>query len=142
VTRRQPPVYASLHMSDTLRSRIEALVARPPGDLDPTAEAAFRALIDALNAGAVRAASRRDDGAWEVHAWVKQGILLGFRLGRMADCSSGRFPFFDKHTYPLRPASIDDGIRIVPGGSSIRTGSYVAPGVVCMPPMYVNVGAY
>ncbi len=90
----------------------------------------------------MRAAARADDGTWRANGWVKRGILLGFRLGEMADYSTDRFPFFDKDTYPLKPLSKADGVRLVPGGSSIRTGSYVAPGVVCMPPMYVNVGAY
>ena len=110
---------------------------------DPAASrAAFDELIDALNAGRVRAATRGDDGQWTVHRWVKEGILLGFKLGRLSDYSTDRFPYFDKDTYPLRPVSAEDNVRIVPGGSSIRTGSYVSPGVVCMPPMYVNVGAY
>lgn len=130
-------------MSSDLRQRIEALATQDAEALD--AEAAtptFQALINALNAGTVRAASPEEDGAWTAHSWVKQGILLGFRLGILADYSSANFPFFDKDTYPLRPISIADNIRIVPGGSSIRTGSYLAPGVVCMPPMYVNVGGY
>ncbi len=129
-------------MSADLRSRIEALAAS--GDVsDPDAAArTFADLIDALNAGTLRAATRQDDGSWQANTWVKQGILLGFRLGRLTDFTSGRFPFFDKHTYPLKPLTQADNVRVVPGGSSIRTGAYVAPGVVCMPPMYVNVGAY
>ena len=128
--------------ADTLRPRLEALAADPDA-ADPTEAAdAFDALLDALNAGTVRAAERGADGTWTAHRWVKQGILLGFRLGRLADLSNGSFPFFDKHTYPLKPLALEDGVRVVPGGSSIRTGAYVAPGVVCMPPMYVNVGAY
>jgi len=99
-------------------------------------------LLQALNAGKVRSASRDADGAWQAHAWVKQGILLGFRIGRMVDYSTDDFPFYDKHTYPVRPLRKSDDVRLVPGGSSIRTGSFVAPGVVCMPPMYINVGAY
>ena len=99
-------------------------------------------LLQALNAGKVRSASRDADGTWQAHAWVKQGILLGFRIGRMVDYSTDDFPFYDKHTYPVRPLSKSDDVRLVPGGSSIRTGSFVAPGVVCMPPMYINVGAY
>lgn len=106
------------------------------------ARAAFDALITALNAGRVRAATRSPEGLWTVHSWVKQGILLGFKLGDLQDFSTDRFAFFDKDTYPLRPVTRDASIRIVPGGSSIRTGSYVASGVVCMPPMYINVGAY
>ncbi len=128
---------------DTLQSRIEALTDPSAGALDrDTAEAAVRELLDALNRGAERAAERRADGTWAANAWVKQGILLGFRIGEMADYSTERFPFFDKHTYPLRPFAEGDGVRLVPGGSAVRTGAYLAPGVVCMPPMYVNVGAY
>ena len=107
-----------------------------------TAGNAVADLIQALNAGEVRAASRNDAGEWSAHAWVKEGILLGFRIGRLVDYSSGEFPFYDKHTYPVKPLQKADGVRLVPGGSSIRTGSFVAPGVVCMPPMYINVGAY
>ncbi len=130
-------------MTTQLRKRIEALTDRPTDDLDPTeAEAAVRALLDALNAGSIRAAERGADGAWRAHGWVKQGILLGFRLGQLTDYSTDRFPFFDKHTYPPKPLTKADGVRLVPGGSSVRTGAYLAPGVVCMPPMYVNVGAY
>ena len=124
---------------DALRSRIEALAARPD---TPGAEEAFRAFRDALDAGTIRAATRDDDGRWRVHAWVKTGILLGFRLGALTDFSTGPFAFFDKHTYPPKALRVADGVRVVPGGSAIRSGAYVAPGVVCMPPMYVNVGAY
>ncbi|ARA93421.1 2,3,4,5-tetrahydropyridine-2,6-dicarboxylate N-succinyltransferase [Rhodothermaceae bacterium RA] len=130
-------------MSDDLRRRIEALTSQPADALDPsTAEAAVTALIDGLNRGTLRAATRTSDGSWTTHAWIKQGILLGFRLGRLTDFSTGPFAFFDKHTYPPRAMRREDGVRIVPGGSAIRSGAYVAPGVVCMPPMYVNVGAY
>jgi 2,3,4,5-tetrahydropyridine-2-carboxylate N-succinyltransferase len=97
-----------------------------------------------LNRGAVRAAEKVEDGQWRVNAWVKQGILLGFRMGQLADmsCRDKSAVFFDKSTYPLRATTLSDRVRIVPGGSSIRDGVYLAPGVVCMPPMYVNVGAY
>ncbi|MEX0746916.1 MAG: 2,3,4,5-tetrahydropyridine-2,6-dicarboxylate N-succinyltransferase [Rhodothermales bacterium] len=126
-----------------LRSRIESLADKPVDELAPElASQSFADLVEALNAGTVRAASRGEDGKWSVHRWVKQGILIGFRLGRLEDFSTERFPFFDKDTFPLRPFTAADRVRIVPGGSAIRTGSYVAPGVVCMPPMYVNVGAY
>ena len=128
-------------MSSDLKNRIEALAARDVFDRE-AAEAVFRALLEALNTGVVRAASRSDDGVWTANAWVKQGILLGFRLGHLADLSTERFPFFDNHTYPLKPLSLSDQVRMVPGGSSVRTGAYLAPGVVCMPPMYVNTGAY
>ena len=97
-----------------------------------------------------RAAARRDSFGgkdaknWQANTWVKQGILLGFRMGKMVNMSkqTETFQFFDKDTYPLRPMTLDDKVRIVPGGSTIRDGSYVAPSVVVMPPAYVNVGAY
>lgn len=112
-------------------------------DEEPAARVAFMALKAELNAGEVRAAERGPDGDWRANAWVKAGILLGFRLGRIQPAASGTpFPFYDKDTFPLRRITLDDGVRIVPGGSAIRDGCYVAPGVVCMPPMYVNVGAY
>jgi len=114
----------------------------PPAD-DPAARVAFLALKAALNSGAVRAAERDATGVWRVNAWVKAGILLGFRLGHTQAAATGTpFPFYDKDTYPLRRIGPEDGVRIVPGGSAIRDGCYVAPGVVCMPPMYINVGAY
>ena len=106
------------------------------------ARGAFEALLGALEAGDVRAAERGADGVWRANGWVKRGILLGFRLGEIVDQSEGPFAFFDKDTYPTRPFSADAGVRIVPGGSTVRRGAYLAPGTVCMPPMYVNVGAY
>ena len=126
---------------------LEAALARYTGGVpegeESAARAAFAELKAALNAGAVRAAERGPDGQWRANAWVKAGILLGFRLGRLGPAATGGpFPFYDKDTYPLRPASAADRVRIVPGGSAIRDGCYVAPGVVCMPPMYINVGAY
>ncbi len=92
----------------------------------------------------MRAAERDASGHWRANAWVKQGILLGFRMGQLADMSpvDRSLIFYDKDTYPLRATTIDERVRIVPGGSSVRDGAYLAPGVVCMPPMYVNVGAY
>ena len=105
-------------------------------------EALFSRFIGELNSGRIRAASPVQDD-WEINTWVKKGILLGFRYGHLTDCSGNHlFPYFDKHTYPLRPVVLKDKIRIVPGGTSIRTGSFVAPGVVIMPPAYINVGAY
>ena len=110
---------------------------------DARAEAAFFALRDGLEQGSIRAAA--PDAAsplgWRVNAWVKRGILLGFRLGQMTP-SGTDFTYMDKHTYPARRFTLADGVRIVPGGSAVRSGAYLAPGVVCMPPMYVNVGAY
>lgn len=106
------------------------------------AEAAFGDLLRALDSGAVRAAEREPDGRWKANAWVKEGILLGFRLGRLTDRSVGPLPYFDKHTYPVKSLALGDGVRLVPGGSAVRAGSYLASGVVCMPPMYINTGAF
>jgi len=109
---------------------------------------AFLALRSALERGEVRAA-QPDSGSnggsvtgWRVNAWVKRGILLGFRLGRLEERSAGALSFVDKHTFPARRFTASDGVRVVPGGSSIRAGAYVARSVVCMPPMYINAGAY
>ncbi|MEP7340267.1 MAG: 2,3,4,5-tetrahydropyridine-2,6-dicarboxylate N-succinyltransferase [Acidobacteriota bacterium] len=97
----------------------------------------------ALNRGEVRAASRNDNGQWQVHPWVKRGILLGFRLGGMVDYSiDDNFRYFDKETYPTKRLAITDGVRVVPGGTTVREGAYLAPGVTIMPPAYINVGAY
>lgn len=126
-----------------LREEIEALAAQSGSEFDGTDRALFDEFKTQLNRGAIRAAERRPDGSWSVNTWVKQGILLGFRMGQLVDMSSTPpLRFFDKDTYPVRPTTVADNVRIVPGGSSIRDGAYIAPGVVCMPPMYVNAGAY
>ena len=126
-----------------LREQIEAIAAREGGEFSREDRAVFDELKRALNRGEVRAAEKSADGKWVVNAWVKQGILLGFRMGAIADMSCGEsFKFFDKDTYPTRPTKVEDNVRIVPGGSTIRDGAYIAPGVVCMPPMFVNAGAY
>ena len=126
-----------------LREQIEALAARTGNQFTVEERSLFDEFKTALNKGEIRAAERSDEGGWRVNSWVKQGILLGFRMGRLVDMSaSTNLRFFDKDTYPARPTAIEDNVRIVPGGSSIRDGAYVAPVVVCMPPMYVNVGAY
>jgi len=101
----------------------------------------FNEVIAALEKGELRVAEKVD-GVWKVNAWVKEVILAGFRLGAITDMSQGQFPFFDKDTYPVRPFQATDGVRIVPGGSSIRRGAYLAPGTIVMPPAYINVGAY
>ena len=97
-----------------------------------------------LRSGEIRAAEKGEDGNWRANAWVKQGILLGFRMGKMVEISqpTETLKFFDKDTFPLRPMTLEDGVRIVVGGSAIRDGSYVAPSVVVVPPAYINVGAY
>ncbi len=126
-----------------LEETIRRLFLNPPeGGYREEHFRVFEEFKQALNAGQVRAASR-ESGTWRVHAWVKQGILLGFRMGVLQDYSiDGNFRYFDKHTFPLRRLAVDDGVRVVPGGSAIRDGVYLGAGVTCMPPMYVNVGAY
>jgi 2,3,4,5-tetrahydropyridine-2-carboxylate N-succinyltransferase len=130
----------------TLASEIEALVAAGAGADREAARDVFGRLRAALSAGEVRAAE--PDGStptgWRVNAWVKQGILLGFRFGDVADVSAdhGKWPFFDKDTLPLKRLATGAGVRIVPGGSSVRDGAYLGRGVIAMPPMYINIGAY
>jgi 2,3,4,5-tetrahydropyridine-2-carboxylate N-succinyltransferase len=125
-----------------LKSAIESLSAV---DTIGNAEEARRTFLDfraALTRGEVRAAEKIS-GRWIVNAWVKQGILLGFRLGELTEMSDGDvLTFVDKDTFPARRLTLADRIRLVPGGSSIREGAYVAPSVICMPPMFINVGAY
>ena len=148
-----------------LQENIErCFAAGPAAAADPTAMTAFSELRAALEAGQARAASPHADSptGWRVNAWVKQGILLGFRLGVLeemppagsqASATPGQEPpspgplpfplaFVDKNTYPARRFTPADGVRVVPGGSSVRAGAFVARGVVCMPPMYINAGAY
>ena len=129
-----------------LQSQIEALFESPPASYREEHFELFGRFKAALNSGEIRAAEpdERCATGWRVNAWVKKGILLGFRMGAIADMSvdASRQPFFDKSTYPVRRFTVEDGVRIVPGGSSIRDGAYVARGVICMPPMFVNVGAY
>ena len=128
-----------------LQELIEQHFAAGPSAIgDPAAMAAFLRLRTAIEAGDVRAASPDPDSpaGWRVNAWVKQGILLGFRLGSLEEVPAAGFSFVDKSTYPVRHFGAGDGVRLVPGGSSVRAGAYVARGVVCMPPMYINAGAW
>ena len=126
-----------------LQRQIESLYAMgADAATSPAAAQTFLRFRGALTAGAIRAAEKRD-GRWHTNAWVKQGILLGFRLGKLVESGDTRvLAFVDKDSYPTRHFSASDNVRIVPGGSSVRCGAYVAPSVVCMPPMYINVGAY
>src|ERR1035437_5731215 len=125
-----------------LKENIERLTLQP--DFSSDDRDVFEEFRAALRRGEIRAAEKDRDGNWHANTWVKQGILLGFRMGKMVDMSNPAetFRFFDKETYPLRPMTIKDNVRIVPGGSTIRDGSYIAPNVVLMPPCYVNVGAF
>jgi 2,3,4,5-tetrahydropyridine-2,6-dicarboxylate N-succinyltransferase len=127
-----------------LEAKIEAFYARPAKELGGDALKAFDELKLGLNAGTVRAAEPDPSSptGWRVNAWVKKGILLGFRLGRIVEMSPRRMQFRDKHTFPLKRIPASHNVRVVPGGSSIRDGCYIGKDVVCMPPMYVNVGAY
>ncbi|HET9265499.1 MAG TPA: 2,3,4,5-tetrahydropyridine-2,6-dicarboxylate N-succinyltransferase [Vicinamibacterales bacterium] len=131
---------------NTLVSDIESLIAAGAGVDRAAARAAFDQLRAALSAGVVRAAEPDPSTptGWRVNTWVKQGILLGFRVGEIKDVSAdhGRWPFYDKDTLPLRKVDAANGIRIVPGGSTVRDGAYLGQGVICMPPMYINIGAY
>jgi 2,3,4,5-tetrahydropyridine-2-carboxylate N-succinyltransferase len=129
-----------------LQTEIEQLFDQKP---DTYTDAHFRLFADfkaALNEGRVRPAEPCPDSptGWRVNTWVKKGILLGFRMGGVVEMSvdRDRMPFFDKSTYPVKRFTAESGVRIVPGGSSIRDGCYIGKGVTCMPPMYINAGAY
>ena len=127
----------------SLQTEIETLYGTDAASLDR--DEAFRIFSEFkffLNRGEIRAAEKKG-GVWTVNHWVKKGILLGFRMGTLEDVSiDGRFRFFDRNTYPIKKITLGDEIRLVPGGSSIRDGAFVARGVVCMPPMFINAGAY
>ncbi|MFN2500955.1 MAG: 2,3,4,5-tetrahydropyridine-2,6-dicarboxylate N-succinyltransferase [Pyrinomonadaceae bacterium] len=125
-----------------LQEQIEQLSSK--SDFTADDRSVYEEFKSALRRGEIRSAVRDRDGNWTANAWVKQGILLGFRMGKVVEMSKATetFRFFDKDTFPLRPMTLDDGVRIVVGGSTIRDGSYVAPNVVLVPPCYVNVGAY
>ncbi len=129
-----------------LQAEIEALFDTKPEVYTEEHFRLFARFKEALNEGRIRAAEPDPStpSGWRVNGWVKKGILLGFRMGALVDMSvhPARLPFFDKATYPLKRLTVASGVRLVPGGSSIRDGAYVARGVTCMPPMYINTGAY
>ncbi len=129
-----------------LQTEIEQLFDANPPQYSGEHLALFQRFKGALNAGEIRAAEPASEAksGWRVNSWVKKGILLGFRMGSIVDMSidAARQPFFDKSTFPVKTLTATSGVRIVPGGSSIRDGCYIAKGVTCMPPMYINVGAY
>ena len=126
----------------TLQEKIEELFTKT--DYDASDHELFNDFKTALREGAIRSAEKDENGDWHANAWVKRGILAGFKMGEMVTMSmSGEtLQFFDKNTYPLRPMNTDDKIRVVPGGSAIRDGSFVGENVVLMPPCYINVGAF
>jgi 2,3,4,5-tetrahydropyridine-2-carboxylate N-succinyltransferase len=124
----------------SLKASIERLAAQGEVEHDPDARKVFLEFRDQLTQGKLRAAEKID-GRWIFNAWVKRGILLGFRLGVLQEMSAG-LSFVDKDTFPARQFTIADRVRVVPGGSSARVGAYIAPSVICMPPMFINVGAY
>lgn len=137
------PVYCgAVH---ELQPQIENFFAAglPAGDALTEAHRVFKDFRRELGRGRIRAAEPDGAGGWRVNAWVKQGILLGFRIGELAEMGDPKvLSFVDKDTFPARAMHVADGVRVVPGGSAIRSGAYVAKSVICMPPMYVNVGAY
>ncbi|HTW31335.1 MAG TPA: 2,3,4,5-tetrahydropyridine-2,6-dicarboxylate N-succinyltransferase [Candidatus Sulfotelmatobacter sp.] len=129
----------------SLKSSIERLASLGEVEHDPEARKTFLEFRDQLTHGKIRAAEKisvpGNPDRWVTNAWVKQGILLGFRLGVLQEMSAG-LSFVDKDTFPARKFSVSDKVRVVPGGSSVREGAYVASSVICMPPMFINVGAY
>lgn len=133
-------------MPPLLASQVEELFDHAPEKYSGEHRSVFQQFKDALNSGQVRAAEpdKRARTGWRVNAWVKKGILLGFRMGTIVEMGPypTAQPFLDKSTYPVKTIHRDEGVRLVPGGSSIRDGSFVGRGVVCMPPMFINVGAY
>ena len=130
----------------SLQTDIETLFAQGAQADKLAARDAFFALRSALSAGTARSAEPDPSapGGWCVNTWVKQGILLGFRFGDNVDVSAdhGKWPFYDKDTMILKKPGVDAGVRIAPGGSSVREGAFIGRGVICMPPMYINIGAY
>ncbi len=129
-----------------LAERIEQFFEQQTTSYEQECYDTFREFKKGLNSGEIRAAAAvqgAEPSGWKVNPWVKKGILLGFRIGMLENMSiDEQFRYFDKDTFPLKKFEIDHGVRIVPGGSSIRDGCYIGKGVTCMPPMYVNVGAY
>ncbi len=126
-----------------LQAGIERLYALGPEARNVSgARGVFNDFREALTRGDIRAADKSDGGEWKVNVWVKQGILLGFRLGELMEMGCEELSFVDKDTFPVRQFRVEDKVRVVPGGSSVREGSFVASSVICMPPMFINVGAY
>jgi len=129
-------------MTHLMQNQFETWFEEKPAQAPAEFERIFAHFLEQLNRGTIRAAEPVADH-WRVNTWVKKGILLGFRYGQLRACQPQEpFTYFDKHTLPLKPLTLGDEVRMVPGGSSARSGCYLAPGVVVMPPAYVNIGAY
>ena len=138
----RPTIYTARKMHELQQTIEHYYAAGAEAAPDPAARVALEEFRDALTAGKIRSAEKTSAG-WQTNAWVKKGILLGFRVGALVESGAlNGLSFVDKDTYPARHFNAGERIRVVPGGSSVRTGAYVAPSVVCMPPMYINVGAY
>jgi 2,3,4,5-tetrahydropyridine-2-carboxylate N-succinyltransferase len=133
-------LYTSLLMP-SLQAAVERLATLGEVERNPEARKTFLEFREQLTQGKIRAAEKAN-GQWRVNAWVKQGILLGFRLGELSKMGGETLSFVDKDTFPIRHFKVEDRVRVVPGGSSVREGAYVAPSVICMPPMFINAGAY
>jgi 2,3,4,5-tetrahydropyridine-2-carboxylate N-succinyltransferase len=134
-----------LHTIADLEARLsDPLLLDSGAPLPPDAQQLFDHALALMERGEIRAAERDASGTWHAIPWVKRAILLGFRIGKVVEmpAGGGPFHFFDKHTFPARNFRLENHVRIVPGGSTVRRGAYLASNVVCMPPMYVNVGAY
>lgn len=125
----------------SLQAAIERLATVGEVERNPEARKLFLEFREQLTQGKIRAAEKIN-GPWRVNAWVKRGILLGFRLGELSKMGGETLSFVDKDTFPIRRFEVEDRVRVVPGGSSVREGAYVAPSVICMPPMFINAGAY
>lgn len=128
-----------------LQNQIEDLFEQKPATYNPEQKELFFRFRELLTTGKIRSAEpdASQPTGWRVNVWVKKGILLGFRIGGIIDMTgAGPLPFFDKSTYPVKSFTVESGVRIVPGGSSVRDGAYLGRGVTCMPPMYINAGAY
>jgi 2,3,4,5-tetrahydropyridine-2-carboxylate N-succinyltransferase len=125
----------------SLQAAVERLATLGEVERNPEARKTFLEFREQLTQGKIRAAEKAN-GQWRVNAWVKQGILLGFRLGELSKMGGETLSFVDKDTFPIRHFKVEDRVRVVPGGSSVREGAYVAPSVICMPPMFINAGAY
>lgn len=135
-----PPALPDIN---ALRAELATFAGDVPPERRREARNAVAQLLRALEHGVVRAADRDEEGIWRVNRWVKDGILLAFRLGRLCDVpGAGPFSFADFDTLPVRGLRAEDGVRVVPGGTTIRAGAHLGRGVICMPPSYVNVGAW